>query len=648
MGVNELVLISYKMKLYFRLLKYIKPYVGWLITSVICMVFFAVFSSFSIWMVAPFVGTLFSVEEINPEVPAVGTNLPKSSPANADTLSHQMIEMKTKEIQDRVATLKNIKHLLKEKMDQYLLAGTKMASLQRICIVFFLLFLLKNLFGYAQAYTMAYVERRVMKDIRDELFAHFNHLPLNYFHKRRAGQLISRVTNDVEVVNKGINVSFTNLTRDPILIIMYLGMAIIVSWKLTLVAFVVLPLSMAVIINIGKKLRTFSTRQQEKMAVLTSILQETVTGIRVVKAFAMEQFEISKFKRESERWFKEVFNIARVQKLSSPLSEQLSVLVGMFILWYGGAQVLKGEIISAEMFIIFLVCIFSMIQPIKGLSNVNNSIQEGLAAAERIFRVLDTPPEMDDEDGAIELKEIKGAIKFNQVSFYYKDNDLVLSKINFSVRPGEVVALVGPSGAGKSTIVDLIPRFYEPQQGNITIDGVDIRNIKLKSLRNLMGIVTQEIILFNDTVKNNIAYGLYDVPEDQIKAAAKAANAHEFIEQLPQKYDTVIGDRGLNLSGGERQRISIARAILKNPPILIFDEATSSLDTESELQVQHAIENLMKNRTTLVIAHRLSTVQNADRILVIKDGKIVQRGSHNELLRQQGVYKTLYELQFRN
>lgn len=635
------------MKLYLRLLKYIKPYISWLIVSIFCMVIFAVLSSVSIWMIAPFLGTLFSVDmpQVNQttsvQAPADGDSV--SANANVETSQGDAVE----NVQNKMDLFKRLRAQMQEKVDTYLMAGTKMASLRRIVFVFFMLFLLKNIFGYGQAFTMAYIERRVMKNIRDDLFSQFQRLPLSYFHKRRAGQLISRVTNDVEIANKGINVSFTNLSRDPILIMMYLGMALVISWKLTIIAFTVLPLSMVVIIRIGKKLRKYSTRQQEKMAVLTSILQETVSGIRVVKAFAMEKFEIERFKRESERWFRDVFKIAAIQKLSSPLTEQLSVLVGLVILWYGGTQVLSGQGLDAEYFILFLVCIFSLVHPIKALSGVNNSIQEGLAAAERIFRVLDSPIEEVENTGKLELSDPRGHVVFHDVSFAYKDEEWVLSDINFEVKPGEVVALVGPSGAGKSTLVDLIPRFYDPVKGNLTIDGVDISQVKLHSLRSQMGIVTQEIILFNDTVRNNIAYGMSDISDEQIFQATKAANAHRFILDMPEGYDTIIGDRGVKLSGGQRQRISIARAILKNPPILIFDEATSSLDTESELLVQEAIENLMKDRTTIVIAHRLSTVQNVDRILVLKEGRIVQSGTHEELLEQQGVYKMLYDLQFR-
>ncbi|MFZ5518315.1 MAG: ABC transporter ATP-binding protein [Candidatus Zhuqueibacterota bacterium] len=634
------------MKLYFRLLCYIKPYASWLIVSIFCMVIFAVLSSVSIWMLAPFLGTLFSVEM--PQMNPAAGHAPADSTAAVSGMktADEAVESAS-DVPRQIDLLQRLRGGLQEKVDTYLLAGSKTASLRRIVIVFFLLFLLKNIFGYAQAFTMAYIERRVMKDIRDDLFSHFQRLPLSYFHKRRAGQLISRVTNDVEVANKGINVSFTNLSRDPILILMYLGMALVISWKLTIIAFTVLPLSMLVIIRIGKKLRKYSARQQEKMAVLTSILQETVSGIRVVKAFAMEKFEIDRFKRESERWFRDVFKIAAIQKLSSPLTEQLSVLVGLVILWYGGIQVLGGHGLNAEYFILFLVCIFSLVQPIKALSGVSNSIQEGLAAAERIFRVLDSPIEQIENKGNLHLSNTRGSIEFNTVSFAYDEGEWVLQDINFKVKPGEIVALVGPSGAGKSTLVDLIPRFYEPSKGSITIDGVDISQVDLNSLRSQMGIVTQEIILFNDTVRNNIAYGMSHISDDVLFEATKAANAHQFILDMPEGYNTIIGDRGVKLSGGQRQRISIARAILKNPPILIFDEATSSLDTESELLVQEAIENLMKNRTTIVIAHRLSTVQHVDRILVLKEGRIVQVGTHEQLLNEQGIYKMLYDLQFR-
>ena len=625
-----------------------------MVLSIMSMILFAFFSSISIWMVAPFLGTIFSANtafKITASEVSVDDDrsfeetdleaLQNTEPADVNQENAQS------SIFNRIRSMSDLRNELKSKMDTYLLRGTKIQALKRICIVFFFLVLFKNVFGYLQAYLMAYIEQRIVKDFMDDLYTHMHRLSLRYFEKRKAGQLISRVTNDVQIAVKPINVSFTNLIRDPLLIILYLGMAVIISWKLTLIAFAVLPLSMIVIVYIGRRLRKISTMRQEKIANITSILQETVTGIRVVKAFAMEKFEISKFVKESLNYFRSILSIARLQKLVSPLSEQLSIFVGLFILWYGGMQVIGGELISAEFFILFLACISSLIRPVKELSNANNGIQEGLAAAERVFRVLDTTPEVQDGKAAVHMADSRGAIAFKNVSFYYNEGVPVLKHIDLDVRPGEVVALVGPSGAGKSTFVDLIPRFYDPVEGTVCIDGVDIRTIRMDSLRNLMGIVTQEVILFNDTVRNNIAYGLQEIPVEKVIEAAEAANAHRFIMDMDEDYDTIIGDRGVKLSGGERQRISIARAILKNPPILIFDEATSSLDTESEILVQQAIENLMEGRTTLVIAHRLSTVQNSDRILVLNDGEIVQEGTHKELVTQSGLYKMLYELQFR-
>lgn len=641
------------MKIYIRLLKYLKPYRGRMLLSVVCMICFAVFSSFSVWMIAPFLDTLFSGNTFFGSTEIAETI--KKSPETQVSFNRMRTDS-TSDSQERtravtikkIESLRDLRMTLKSAMDVYLLRGSKMQSLRRICVVFFFLFLFKNVFGYFQAYLMAFIEQRIAKDLMDDLYTHMHRLSLRYFQKRRAGQLISRVTNDVQIAIKPINVTFTSLIRDPLLILLFMGMAIVISWKLSFIAFILLPLSLLFIVSIGRRLRKVSTLRQEQMANITSILQETVTGIRVVKAFAMEKFEIAKFLKETKHYLRSILHITRTQKMVSPVSEQLTVLVSLFILWYGGMQVIGGELISGDFFILFLACIYSMMQPVKELSNANNNIQEGLAAAERIFRVLRTTSEIEDSPDSVEMPHVRGAIAFENISFYYNEDEPVLKNIDLRVDPGEVVALVGPSGAGKSTLVDLIPRFYDPVVGSVSIDGTDVRKIRLNSLRNSMGIVTQDVILFNDTVRNNIAYGLTDNPFEKVVEAAEAANAHGFILDMPDGYETVIGDRGMKLSGGERQRISIARAILKNPPILIFDEATSSLDTESEIFVQQAIDNLMKGRTTIVIAHRLSTVQNADRIVVLNEGEIVQAGTHRELIKKDGLYKVLYDLQFRN
>jgi len=543
---------------------------------------------------------------------------------------------------------------LKARLDQlyadfeaWLLAGEPVAALQRVVIAVVLVMFVRTILQYLATLTTDWIGLRLVKDLRDDVFAKFLELPLGFYHRVRAGELISRATNDVQIANKTINVSFTNLVRDPAQIAGFLVICLWINWKLTLLALVVLPLSLVVIVAIGKRLRRYSHRQQERLADLTSVLQETVYGIRVVKAFAMERFENDRYLRESRRLFQQMFKIARVARATSPLSEQLSTLVGAVILWYGGRQVFVEGTLKPEAFLTFLGALFSMVHPIKELSGVNNGIQEGMAAADRLFEIIDNESETRDDAGKPALGAVRGRVELRGVDFAYLPTEPVLRGIDLVAEPGEVVALVGSSGAGKSTLVDLIPRFYDPQAGQVLIDGRDVREVSLASLRRSLGIVTQEVILFNDTVRHNIAYGLSDVSPAQLEAAARAANAHEFIARLPQGYDTLIGDRGTMLSGGQRQRLSIARAILKNPPILILDEATSALDTESEQLVQEAIDRLVRSRTTIVIAHRLSTIRSANRIYALKDGRIVESGTHAELLARGGVYADLYNLQFR-
>jgi len=486
--------------------------------------------------------------------------------------------------------------------------------------------------------------------LRDEAYKHLHKLPMSFFKKERVGNLISRITNDVNIVQTSISAAFLNMIREPLSIIVFLGIAISISWKLTLLALVILPVSMFIIAWIGLKLRKQSYFIQEKMADITSILQETISGVKIVKAFGMEKYENNKFMTETHNFFKLMLRIVRVRNASSPITEILSTGVGVVIIYFGGLLVLKEQTLTASEFMGFLFAIFQMMPPIKELSGVNNRIQESSAAGDRIFEIIDTQPSIKNSDKAIEVPEFKNSLNLDHVSFHYEDSDeLVLNDLNFSVNHGEIVALVGPSGGGKSTLVDLIPRFYDPTDGRILLDGIDIKEIKIENLREMMGIVTQETFLFNESIKNNIAYGLGEYPEEKIIEAAKTANAHNFIMEMPRGYNTVIGERGVKISGGQRQRLSIARALLKNPEIMIFDEATSALDNESELLVQEAIERLMVNRTTIVIAHRLSTIRNATRIIVLDKGRIIQKGTHDELiLEEAGLYKKLYEMQFRD
>lgn len=534
--------------------------------------------------------------------------------------------------------------------NNFILSGEKSDVLIKICLLILIAFFFKNIFGYMQGYFMAVVEHGAMKDLRDDAFTHLHKLPISYFKKERTGNLISRFTNDVNIVQSSISATFSNLIKEPLTIIVFLGIALSISWQLTLFAFIILPFSTAIIIWIGLKLRKQTGVLQRKLADITSVLQETISGVKIVKAFGMEPFENKRFIQETKRYFKLVLRIVRIRNSSSPITEFLSVIIGVFIIYYGGILVLEQNAISASEFLGFLFAIFQMLPPIKELGTVNNRVQEASAAADRIFEILDREPDIKNMPGAVELKDFNSEIKFQDVSFRFDDSDEdVLKNINFSIRRGEIIALVGPSGGGKSTLVDLIPRFYDPTGGAVFIDNIDIKTLTIQSLRSKMGIVTQETFLFNTSIKENIAYGLEDCPMEDIIEAAKTANAHLFISEMPNGYNTMIGERGVKISGGQRQRLTIARALLKNPDIMIFDEATSALDSESEILVQEAIERLMKNRTTIVIAHRLSTIRNANKIIVIDRGKIIQAGNHEELINDNsGLYKKLYELQFRD
>jgi subfamily B ATP-binding cassette protein MsbA len=638
------------MKTYLRMLRMIKPYTIQLMLAVVFMVMFSFMSIFSITMISPFLEALFlkSGDNTQVEVTAGPTDSPLVVPGESGPPAESDDERRARydSLKDSFSGLDSLKFKFKDWASKNMLQGTKQEALLRICLTFFLLTLVKNLSCYVQEVLMVYVGQAVIRDLRNELYLKLTSMPMSFFHQHKAGELISRATNDVMVAQQCVGLSFTKLIKDPIFIIMYLGVALILSWKMTLLALVLMPVSLTVIIRIGKKLRQLSYRQQEQMAHLTSTLQETVYGIRVIKAFAMEKFENNKFVAQSQDLFKQVFRINYTMKASSPLTEQMSMVVALFLLWFGGSKVFTGGIMAPDLFIVFLFMIFSMVRPIKSLGAANNEIQAGMAAADRIFQVIDAEPEVADREAGLRLTDAAGGVEFENVDFEYIKDEPVLRDISLKVEPGEVVALVGSSGSGKSTLVDLIIGFYNPGSGRVLIDGHDVRDLNLSALRANMGIVTQEVILFHDTILNNIAYGMKDVLLDDVKAAAKAANADEFIEKLPEGYDTIIGDRGLKLSGGQRQRISIARAILKNPPILLLDEATSALDTEAEHLVQEAIDRLVKDRTTIVIAHRLSTIQNVDRIYLLEAGQVVQVGTHDELLARGGRYKELYTMQF--
>ena len=549
-------------------------------------------------------------------------------------------------------TLRNAKYTLNDQLkywtNELILRDTALNSLKVLCYTIIGSFLFKNIFLYIKNITLAYIQFNLITNLRVRLYAHLQRMSMSYFDKSQSGELSSIVLNDVSNMRVAFGTSFHKLFVEPINIILFVSLLLIINLKLALIAILIVPLTGAIVILIGRSIRRKSKRTAEKIARIMSIMAENLNSIRVVKSFSMEPFETKRFTGEQERYYQLIFGRAKLRLIASPITEMIGAFIGVSLLWIGGHDVLGAGSMSSEDFIRFILILFSVLGPIRNLSNVSVELQKGFASADRVFDVLDTPMSIRSKPGAIKISELNDKISFNDVCFNYDGTDSVIKNISFKIKKGTVTALVGSSGAGKSTVADLIPRFYDVVDGSVSIDGVDVKDIDIRSLRQMMGIVSQETILFNDTIGSNIKYGLQNVSEERMKNAAKNANALDFINEQPEGFNTVIGEKGVRLSGGQRQRIAIARGILKNPPILILDEATSSLDTESEHLVQIAIDNLMAERTVLVIAHRLTTVENADNILVMDNGKIVASGTHQELLSQGGLYTRLYNKQFKS
>ena len=602
-----------------RLFKFVLVHWPFLLLSTCAAFFFVVFNSASIWITATMINNiLIDFNEMLIE-------------------NQKLLSLNELTMNDRLKLFSN----------SLLLKDTAISTVSSVCVALIVVFSAKNIFLYIKNITLSVVQYKLIRDLRNKLYSHFHYLSLSYFNKNKSGELTAVLVNDIDNMRNSLSIMFQKLFVEPINIIILMSLLFIVSSKLAFIALLIIPISGVIIFGISHSIRRRSKRSQAQLAGMTSMIAETIGSMRIVKAFATKGFEINRFAKETQKYYKLMLRRDRLRFVSSPVSETFGATIAALLLWVGARDVLVVQSISSEDFLRFILLLFSLFQPLKNLTNVVNELQNGLASADRVFAIMDIKSDIQDSANAKNIKDLNSNMSFNNVSFTYgKEHEKVLDNISFNIDKGEIIALVGPSGAGKSTLVDLIPRFYDTLGGSITIDGTDIREIQIGSLRSMMGIVTQETFLFDDSIKANIAYGVNNLSDKEIEEAAKAANAHDFIVKLADGYDTIIGERGVSLSGGQKQRIAIARAIVKNPPILILDEATSSLDSESEKHVQSAIENLMNHRTVFVIAHRLSTVHNASKILVLDKGKIVQEGKHEELVNTDGLYKQLHKMQF--
>lgn len=536
-------------------------------------------------------------------------------------------------------------YLVKDLLDKIFMEKN-IFFLQLLPLVVVLIFFLKGVAYYLYTFLLEQVGQSVIRDFRLQIFNHIHKQSLSFFNIMPTGTLMSRIISDVTLLQQAVSNALVGSVRDFFQVIILLGVVFFMNWRLAMISFIILPIAAYPIVKFGRLFRKLSTSTQEEVANVSNILHETITGNRIVKAFSKEEYEGQRFFQQVSKLFVLTMKDAKYRCMQHPLMEFIGGAAIALIIWFGGNEVIRGTATPGTFFA-FLTALIAAYEPVKGVTRINATIQQGLAAATRVFAILDIEPEIEDKEGAIALPPFTSMIEFSNITFRYDDENPVLSNINICVPAGEALAIVGPSGGGKTTFTNLIPRFLDLKEGSIKIDGTDIRDVTVASLRGQIAMVTQQTILFNDTVRSNIAYGDMQASEQKIRDAAQAAHALDFIEALPNGFNTVIGEGGARLSGGERQRISIARAILKNAPILILDEATSALDTESEREVQKALENLMKNRTTFVIAHRLSTIKNASRIIVIKDGAIVEQGTHDTLIAQKGEYELLYNMQYK-
>ena len=599
------------MKYYSKIVEFVKPYKWWLLLSLLFSFLYVIMNTASLWMVSSLISNI-----LNPD--------------NFSTTSNNTI----------IGYLEKLTF-------QMIGEGDSLHKLKMLCMLLFLTYLFKNIFLYISEVTMAFVNNKMIMDIRCKVFKHLQFLPLSFYDNNKTGEISSIVLADGARMRMAVTDAARKLSKHPLNILFMLGMLFLINMKMTFIALLIIPAVGSVVVVVGRSIRRKTKRTSKKIAGITNIINESILGVQIVKSFVRENHQVNKFIQECKKYFKLMFRRDKLLFITTPLNDMIGVSIAVTLLWLGGNEVFAANpSMDGDNFIKFIIYLFAIMQPAKSLASVNLSIQTSVASAERVFKIMDSNPQSNSQK--INKDDFKSEIKYENISFNYMDDKDVLSGVSFKIKKGSTTAIVGKSGSGKSTLVSLLPRFYEIDRGELSIDNIDCSKISLNSLRELISIVPQDSFLFNDTIKNNIQFGKLNASIQEIEAAAKKANADNFINNLTDKYDTQIGERGIKLSGGQRQRISIARAMLKNSPILILDEATASLDSESEKKVHKAIDNLILNKTVIIIAHRLSTILNADNIVVMEGGKVVDMGTHQELLSKEGTYKSLYELQFEN
>jgi len=623
------------MSLFIRLYRYLRPSTSTAVLIVIVSIMTSFTGIASIYSILPLLNTVFYSN--NTIDASISSEIKTSEEKNSSISINYYPFINTDKLKDSI----------NDSFSKAFYSKTKTHTLFNVCLFLIASFAIKNIFAFLNTQLLFRIKTKAIKSLRDDVFGHIIEMHLDYFNKNRVGNLMTLVYNDVQAVNDTISLIFINLIQNPFLIIIYIATLLIISWKLTLLTFITSLIIFIVIRFMGNEVNRLSVNLRIKMGDMFSLLQEKLNGIKVIKTNAFETIEFDRFQTFTGYFSKLDIKIGMLSNIIAPMNETLFITTIAIVLWLGGHEVFNGNISSAEL-IFFIFTLYSIMSPIKELGDLNTRMAVGKASATRLFELLDTKSAI--VNGTLSINRFSSQISFENVSFRYNNEPCVpnvIDNVSFEINKGEIVALVGHSGSGKSTLVDLLLRFYDVDRGRITIDGVDIREYDVKQLRKIIGVVSQEVILFNDTIEENIAYGANgEIMQEKIIDATVLANAHTFIEEKPMKYKTQIGDRGIQLSGGQRQRLAIARALVKNPDILIFDEATSALDNESEKVVQNAIDQALTNRTALVVAHRLSTVRNADRIIVLEGGRVIEMGNHEQLIKLEGVYCHLYDIQY--